>query len=542
MAGAAVGSFITGLFDGVRIKHGWEDRKREQAFDDEDYAFKRVQRDWAKEDRGFAAEDRDWTRKEREWTRQDRERAMEQRRIMDEANAKAADAIKAGAAGGQETGSNIEYAPMQPQGPMPLPSAQAGTPSPFAAPGYVVPPSAPLAYDTSLGGSGDIPGQIYRPTAQPDPTVQALDYEIGQIESAQAAGTAPGWTGPALSELQAEREARVAENNVKNAAAGVGQRPALAYGDIGAAPKQDETYPVAEGSGGQSKDTGFEAMVSPVASPVPGAASVDPQTGQLQLPRGNPASPASGDPGAALAVREIAFPEARGPAKGKKKDPIDAFESAYLEAIPTLVEGYVRIGEHEKAAAFMTFAESAQGKKAVRQYGKLIQATMMNDPERVLTEFADYINMYGAGTTILRHKSKIITDDAGNMIGVDVALRNDETGAETVQRVDGNTLQDMQVLALPPEVMFENSMKQQQADAEARRNMLEGAIQHERNIELAQIRGGGSSIDRESAMKMLSDNIPGFFSLPIEQREAMIAEIMQAGGGGYAAAPPALRQ
>ena len=46
-------------------------------------------------------------------------------------------------------------------------------------------------------------------------------------------------------------------------------RPALAYGDIGAAPKQDETYPVAEGSGGQSKDTGFEAMVSPVASPVP---------------------------------------------------------------------------------------------------------------------------------------------------------------------------------------------------------------------------------------------------------------------------------
>ena len=81
MAGAAAGSFISGLFDGISIKHGWEDRKRANQFEDEDRDLARERHGWDREDMEWSREDRQHTREERKRKRAEEDRAI---RLRDE--------------------------------------------------------------------------------------------------------------------------------------------------------------------------------------------------------------------------------------------------------------------------------------------------------------------------------------------------------------------------------------------------------------------------------------------------------------------------
>ena len=592
MTGTPFGGFVSGLFQGIESRHGWDDRKRRQKLEDEDYEFRRKERVWAAEDQAWQQEDRAYTRSERERTRGERE---EEKRLAEEALA----AAKAAQAGGRSIDPAAPAAPAPggvtapdlqfggAAGAAPLDSgimrtgaapglgyagesadaqaaAMGAVNSPFITPGQPI-TQAQLGYGEAIPAGRDLSSGILRPDvavaspppfvpdnhiskAELDPQIQELDGRLAEIyaqedEILKSGGMVNAGFAYQKKALQDERIARMAE--LQQAAGGEFNRDPIRQPGPAIAPGRAPAL----GYGRSIEEPQAAGPDAPVqtAAPTSGVAALtssgDPAMDAAAAATGQ--APASAAPSTQIAGREIGAPsvgaptgETRSQTAKRGKEPVDDFMDAYMtEGVPLLVEGYLKMGQFNKAMEFQKFATDHKAQKTMRIWAEAVRAASIGDAEGALDKMTEYHSKIDDGITVVREKSDYIRDDKGNITGINLTMRDDETGREFSQQYSGvNDFMDEFIAAGAPEKLFEYLTEQAKAGQDAEKD----ALKHERSIELARIKGAGGGVSREDAIDFLSDNDHTFFQkTPAEQEAAIDAYmLMVEGGTAPSAAPP----
>lgn len=559
MAGAAFGSFVSGLFDGVKIKHGWEDRKRRQRLEDEDYDFLRQQRGWE-------AEDREYTREERKHQRSERERALRLRAEEEELNRKAAEAASLAAAAAAKQGSvATPFAAPGSAVPttMPVPRPAAGGPA--AAPAARALPEAsgtPLTFGNRVAPATPRDLGLGRPDSAPPPAVlpgtdpalaarvEAINSELAAIDALQAdpRATTPQQRADALvRKAQLESERDVISDKADAAGGGVDIQPQprprdieLSFGDLAArAPEQPDAAAAAAANPAapEAAKTGVAALTAPEAPRADGTtAGAAPSQ----------AAPAGAAPAATPAVQAMGQTMISGtqkggqPTKATKSDALESFMDAYVtKSVPMLVEGYIRLGQHDKAMAFAEFARSEKAKKPMKMWARAVQSAMMGNEDGTLDALSEYYNTFDDGYSIIREKSGFARGPDGQVAGINLVFRDDKTGKTFKQFVEGGAgLLEQGVLSMSPEKMFDRMYEQVTAGQKAAYGAAEDTLRHERAIEIAGVRGGGGN-PRQAAAEFLAKENPRFLQMSPEEQEAAITQwlTLVSGVGAVGAGP-----
>lgn len=591
MTGTPFGGFVSGLFSGIEARHGWDDRKRRQKLEDEDYEFRRKQRQWAAEDQEWQTYDRSYTRSERERIRADREaeRALAEQALDAAKAAQAGRSIEDGAPAADPGAAPAQAAPegsprlaypgqggapidgiMRPDGATPLgyglgspvaPPPAAGVYSPFATPGASSQEQlgygaaiTPAQRDLSLNSTMQ-PDVVIAQTppfvpnnhiskAELDPKIQELDARLGEIYAEEDAILKAGGMVNAGFEYQkkALQDERIARwNELQQAAGGEFNRDPIRQSPPQTVPGRGPALGYRSIEEGQPAPAGPDAPVQPAAPQTGLATLTSPETAAAAASGAAP--PATGA-AAQLAGREIAAPVSAGAATGAPRgkaakgapDPVDSFMDAYItEGIPLLVEGYLKMGQYDKAMQFQKFAEDAKTQKTMRIWAEAVRAASIGDANGVLDKMTEYHGKIDDGLTVVREKSDYIRDENGNIQGINITLKRDDTGEEFTQTYSGmSDFMDQFVLAGAPENIFEYLKGQTDAQAEADKDELK----HQRSIELAKIRGNsGSGASREEAVDYLTDNDPTFLTKTPAEQEAAIDGYMALISGSGAPAP-----
>lgn len=545
MAGAAFGSFVSGLFDGVQIKHGWEDRKRRQRIEDEDYEFQR---------------------KERKHLHSERERALRLRAEEEELNRKAAEAASLAVASAAKQGSVATpfvdpgsavptKRPVRrpPAGGVQAPTSRAlpeasGAPLTF---GSRVAPATPR--DLGLGRPDSAPPPAVLPGTDPAlaARVEAINNELAAIDALQAdpRATTPQQRADALvRKAQLESERDVISDKADAAGGGVDIQPQprprdieLSFGDLSARkPEQPDAAAAAAANPAapEAAKTGVAALTAPEAPRADGTtAGAAPSQ----------AAPAGAAPAATPAVQAMGQTMISGtqkggqPTKATKSDALESFMDAYVtKSVPMLVEGYIRLGQHDKAMAFAEFARSEKAKKPMKMWARAVQSAMMGNEDGTLDALSEYYNTFDDGYSIIREKSGFARGPDGQVAGINLVFRDDKTGKTFKQFVEGGVgLLEQGVLSMSPEKMFDRMYEQVTAGQKAAYGAAEDALRHERAIEMAGVRGGGTN-PRQAAAEFLAKENPRFLQMSPEEQEAAITQwLTLVSGAGAAGAGPA---
>lgn len=587
MAGAQIGSFITGLFDGVQARHGWEDRKRRQIQEDEDYKFKREQREWAREDMEWNREDRDWSREDRKHTISEREYELARRNEEDALNRRAADAAAAGRdkAGTEEPapapgGRQVKSPFLDPGGPGRAEGLSFGLPAAdsrmagFApgATGAPAPASGPLPsardLDSIPASSGLSFGQTAPPAAAPmtiaprDVTyeewksmsrgqreglglpVSVIGGEIGFDRFKAGLGFDPATipvgeqtvSGPVPQGVGGQRDLGFQREGLQDAPAGTVERDRDGNPLMIRGPRADvvsETANPSQQPAEQLKPApaaGLAGLVAPEEDAAAPAAAPAAQPTEAAAAMG-----ASVQPSLTFAAREIAQPQSKRPKK--RKSAVDGFMDAYVsEAVPLLIEGYVRLGKHEEAAAFAEYAKSHEAQKSMKVWAEAAYMHEMGNEEGMLDKVVEGYNMLDDGFSLERSRSGFTRDENGNVTGVDLVFTDHASGKMFKQHFAGGAeLMENIIYQMAPEKQFEyvDGLRKQAMESES--EFLLGERKHQQAMELQRARGAAGGVSREDAIKFLADNNPQFMTMPDAEKEVEIQKYMDLATGGGAA-------
>jgi len=215
---AGLGSFVGGFTSGVDTRHKWDDRKRNQKFEDEDRAWADENRDWSREDRGWTEELRDWDREDRDHTLSQRDRARKEQQRLDDlaaaerqAYADAFDSAKGAAAAPPprrtidhdtfgQVNHNLSFGPTvgAPQPPAP---ALAAPGQPMQPNQTDVPPVAPGGEGPMVAPRRGLPGEVGSPDHSHLTVPRAEDPAGGGGETPQI--TIGDWRQMSRSEREA---------------------------------------------------------------------------------------------------------------------------------------------------------------------------------------------------------------------------------------------------------------------------------------------------------------------------------------------------
>jgi len=169
--------------------------------------------------------------------------------------------------------------------------------------------------------------------------------------------------------------------------------------------------------------------------------------------------------------------DAVGAGASPKPMSVDEYMDAYMKnGVPVLVQAYIQNGEPEKAQAFQTWMESDGAKKGLKAWSNAVSAAQIGDERKFVDSIIETYNTRGYfddGYSAIREKSGLRKDDAGNVVGAAITLRDEETGEEFEQNFDG--IEDVYaygVAMLEPAQVFEFGMgeiakEDQRAAAEA---------------------------------------------------------------------------
>lgn len=553
---AAAGSFISGLFDGIQIKHGWQDRKRRQLFEDEDRGFLKEDRAMEKERHDWSREDQQWQNEDRAFTRSERERATrlreEEERMHREATQAAMDALNASPT--ESTGAPPLPMPSGPGAAIPATStgtAAADTPltaSPFITPGSAEGRPA-LSFGRDLDGAvGSQPGDVRlreRPGAQPPPGRPAATRPVATRDQM---GTLPSETrAQAMARQRAEAELAAmspedrAAAEARNAAdataeadqaaamadhravdAAQAQAPKLSYGSI------EPTTP----KPGAKTATGLNALVSDQTSPPEAAPATVPSAPSMPVEAGGAT--------AAIAAREIGADGTGGrgaPTAARKKDAVEGFIEQYTKvAIPKLVEGYMARGDVQMANSLVAFARSEKGNRIMGSWARAAQSASIQDYDGTLDHMAEMYNQIDDGYDIVREESGFQRDSEGNITGLTLTMIGPSGNKFQQNIAGGEDMLGQIIMAGAPE----NVVAQLKSIVESGYEVQKDTIKHQRDLELAAARkGGGQVTTREDAVNYLIENQTGFMNLAPEAQEQMVDQLLSLYGSGGSAAPQA---
>ncbi len=139
------------------------------------------------------------------------------------------------------------------------------------------------------------------------------------------------------------------------------------------------------------------------------------------------------------------------------------------EIAPRLVAELYRQGKVEEARQLQEFIETDQEQARMESLGRLIWSFSIGDVEGMMGEIDDVYNGIADGYTVLPRESRVQKNADGDIVGMRVAIKNDETG-ETFFRDFNNQEEIIEVfgrLASPAMAEYLNDLMGRAYDARA---------------------------------------------------------------------------
>lgn len=571
--GRGLRSFVDGAVSGAELKNKWNDRKRRQKIEDEEL-------EWQREDRKVAAEDRERQRKiqdeDLQWQREDRAHVRRARgiaeserarlaKIRDEDSAALADAF---------TEAQASYKKESDR------AAKGAVPLAATLPKSEVDPLPGGALDKALKApAAERPAQ--KPARGVIPTLRTKDDAVAPPAETPPTDTpaAPVAADPSVAGATADRQASLLSRiNPFGAAAAaevptrdqvapsgpaptVGTTPAPMRGPVAPDPMQQA---IAMSNGENVQPQTQPVAPTPTAPParlaapdtkapaIPGAALASAAPPKAMVPSDVPnATQAPVTPSVEIAAATSGRVDTNGmrrerslstPTKpdspSERQVKARTFMQVYrAEAVPEIVNHYLKRGDIERAKAFDAWAKSEDTKDGMEAWAKGVHAATAGDEEGFLDHMIDAYNAdgyYDDGYEIDRKGSGFTKSPDGTIIGGRLALRDKRTGATHVQTFDDTEdLWEMGVNQLSPESVFETGLAQVDSARAFAKTQAEEELKHQRAIELEGVKAGfkGKTPEEEIAAtyEALSKEDPmgnGFNALPeAEKQKAVMARI-----------------
>lgn len=583
-SGSAFGSFVTGLFAGVNQGNEWSDRKRRQILEDEDYAFKRKQQQWNEADRARLEKQRAQEDADREAERNDRESAMaEANRIMsgggtpqhnssapvgrsvipsDSSAQTAAAPVAPPARMGSMNPADYGQGSVQPN-PQNGEAYPVGAPVPNSEP-PAAPGTAPSAPSNAAAASGpDDRAEsvaMTREMQQYDP--RAYTYEqwkamnsgqrqqaglkrsvlggelqfnrLGVGMGAQPPRVQPGAGDHYAPTSDSERYGQSIGQQQADAMLGRGQDQPPVSQDASAAQPAPDGYSVGDGrqapSGVQTlTGIGAGAGAGPMQAPSIPSAEKSPDIAPTPARARSVFSYDSGatdTPAAAAAAATLAddTPGQKTAGEPSVETRIANFQKTYRDVVaPKIMQGYIARGQYEKAAAFQKFVDDQKVKSSMTLWAKAAHAASIGDADSALSHLADYYNTIDDGYTVLKDRSKVLRDDSGNMLGIQLVFRN-SAGKVMKQTINGaEDIMAQGIFAASPENTFTylDNIRKSAAGVDA--ETAKQQAQTNREIAVARVKEGDP---RTKVIEALQKNDPSWFQRTPEEQDAAIRQAL----------------
>lgn len=575
--GRGLRSFVDGAVSGAELKNKWNDRKRRQKIEDEEL-------EWQREDRKVAAEDRERQRKiqdeDLQWQREDRAHVRRARgiaeservrlvKIRDEDSVVFADAL---------TEAQASYKKESDR------AAKGAVPLAATLPKSEVDPLPGGALDKALKApAAERPAQ--KPARGVIPTLRTKDDAVAPPAETPPTDTpaAPVAADPSVAGATADRQASLlsrinpfgaaaaaevptrdqamAPPGPDGAAPTVGATPAPMRGPVAPDPMQQA---IAMSNGENVQPQTQPVAPTPTAPParlaapdtkapaIPGAALASAAPPKAMVPSDVPnATQAPVTPSVEIAAATSGRVDTNGmrrerslstPAKpdspSERQVKARTFMQVYrAEAVPEIVNHYLKRGDIDRAKAFDAWAKSEDTKDGMEAWAKGVHAATGGDEEGFLDHMIDAYNAdgyYDDGYEIDRKGSGFTKSPDGTIIGGRLTLRDKRTGATRVQTFDDTEdLWEMGVNQLSPESVFETGLAQVESARAFEKTQAEEELKHQRAIELEGVKAGfkGKTPEEEIAAtyEALSKEDPmgnGFNALPeAEKQKAVLARI-----------------
>ena len=133
------------------------------------------------------------------------------------------------------------------------------------------------------------------------------------------------------------------------------------------------------------------------------------------------------------------------------------------DALPPIVDHFIRTGRISEASQALEFFDQLEVRAGMQSWARAIHAYSMNDTEGMLDGLLEAYNneaYYPDGLSAVRSGTRMVTNEDGEVIGADIALRDNATGREFTQQIRG--LDDMIAVGigtLSPEAAFEHYLE-----------------------------------------------------------------------------------
>lgn len=149
------------------------------------------------------------------------------------------------------------------------------------------------------------------------------------------------------------------------------------------------------------------------------------------------------------------------------------------DALPPIVDHFIRTGRISEASQALEFFDQLEVRAGMQSWARAIHAYSVNDTEGMLDGLLEAYNneaYYPDGLSAVRSGTRMVTNEDGEVIGADIALRDNATGREFTQQIRG--LDDMIAVGigtLSPEAAFEHYLEAAGARRAARSPAIEPA-------------------------------------------------------------------
>lgn len=144
---------------------------------------------------------------------------------------------------------------------------------------------------------------------------------------------------------------------------------------------------------------------------------------------------------------------------------------SYLKTgAPNTVRALLRQGKFDQAEKFDTWIKDRRAAEGMQSWGRGIFAALQGDADGAADAFMDAYNSAGYfddGMDVVKDKSAVIKNEAGDVVGVTLTLRDQATGEEVTQTDSIEGFIEKAAWITSPEKAFEASQARLQAQQEA---------------------------------------------------------------------------
>ncbi|MDB6179010.1 hypothetical protein PAF17_16075 [Paracoccus sp. Z330] len=186
-----------------------------------------------------------------------------------------------------------------------------------------------------------------------------------------------------------------------------------------------------------------------------GAAQVIDQVGDSPaMQAAAEATPLGVKPGQPMTVRQ-------------RKDAADSFMQSYIKnGAPVVIKEMMRQGKFSEAESLQAFIKDESAQEGLRQWSGAVFAALNGDVETAAEAMMDAYNSagyYDDGFEILKDETSLIRDDSGEVTGVRLAMKNQQTGQVSIQEESISDVINKGLWLTSPEQAMQSYIARQQA-------------------------------------------------------------------------------